>query len=195
MANDGYIWCSNCGELFTSNTCGNCGEARYAPAHMTAIARRKPSAPVAALFKDNALRGRILDYGCGRGSDVAYLNAHRIECSPVVEGFDPHFSPSMPQGKFDTILCTYVLNVIEDYEERRRVLHRIADALAPGGVAYVTVRRDLDETGRTSKGTWQGIIVVTAPAHVALHRSGAFITYKLSRHELRAAGALACKGA
>lgn len=159
--------------------------------HRTAIARTKLSAPAAALHTQGALRGRVLDYGCGRGADVRILrnNGHNIE------GYDPHFAPEEQQGKYDTILCTFVLNVIEDERERRLVLEHIAHLLAPMGRAYVTVRRDLDKTGRTSRGTWQGHIVLTAPAHVALHRAGAFITYELSRDELLQTSALAMNAA
>ena len=72
--------------------------------HKTAITRTKMSAPVKFLKGQGLLQGRTLDYGCGKGFDADVL-----QCSK----YDPHFSPELPKGKFDTIICNYVLNVIE----------------------------------------------------------------------------------
>lgn len=162
------------------------GGAQPNLSHRTAIDRRAVSAPALGLFTDGALRGRVLDYGCGKGADVRWLNMRRIEVSPVVEGYDPYWRPRSLVGKFDTILCTYVLNVIEDYTERVAVLNRMAELLAPSGQAYVTVRRDLDSTGRTRSGTWQGIIELHGPGLSVRAKRNAYETYALSSSDLYA---------
>ena len=82
-------------------------------AHKTAIARRGPSAPMKWLDAHGLIVGRTLDYGCGRGRDAETYG---------VERFDPHYAPAMPAGWFRTIVCNYVLNVIEAEAERARVL-------------------------------------------------------------------------
>jgi hypothetical protein len=47
----------------------------------TAISRTKPSKPIKLLIKSNQLYGHILDYGCGKGADVQYLNRiNGIKC-------------------------------------------------------------------------------------------------------------------
>ncbi len=136
--------------------------------HLTAIGRKKPSAPMSLLNNSGRLVGRVLDYGCGRGFDVKHFG---------IAGFDPHFSPDMPSGLFDTITCNYVLNVIECGEERFAVIKDIKSRLYPGGRAYITVRNDKSKlNGCTSKGTWQGLVVLDAPV---VCKGGSFITYEV----------------
>jgi 2-polyprenyl-3-methyl-5-hydroxy-6-metoxy-1,4-benzoquinol methylase len=131
--------------------------------HRTAISRIGLSAPARTLRELGLLKGRVLDYGCGRGGD-----ADRLDC----ERWDPWWWPAMPEGKFDTILCTYVLNVLPADEEED-ILEDIRDRLrAHGGKAYVTVRRDLFINTLT-----QREIELDLP--VACGRKGAFCTYLL----------------
>jgi hypothetical protein len=137
-------------------------------AHKTAIARKKPSAPSLRLDWKNRIVGRTLDYGSGRGFD-AYT--YGWEC------FDPHYSPDMPVGRFDTIVCNYVLNVIESKEERDRVVADIRSRLVEGGCAYISVRNDRKNlNGYTSIGTWQGLVVLDLPVE---HRCAGYVTYRL----------------
>lgn len=86
------------------------------------------------------LVGRVLDFGCGRGRDAAEFN---------LESYDPHWQPDMPTGKFDTITCIYVLNVVAP-ESMGDIIKRIKDRLVFGGKAYSSVRRDIktDHKGR-----------------------------------------------
>jgi len=119
-------------------------------AHRTAIRRKKLSKPATRLKGAGLLIGRTLDYGCGRGDDAAELG-----CA----SYDPHYQPVMPEGKFDTIMCNYVLNVIESPEAIMSVLADIRDRLNEHGVAYISVRANKkDLKGLTSIGTWQGLV-------------------------------------
>ena len=82
----------------------------------------------------------------------------------------------MPSGKFATILCNYVLNVLPP-EEESSVLDDIRSKLTPGGVAYIAVRRDLKAEGTTSKGTYQRNVKLDLP--ILYERKGAFCIYVL----------------
>jgi hypothetical protein len=108
------------------------------------------------LKSNHLLVGRHLDYGCGRGDDADELGCER---------YDPHFSPVMPDGQFETITVNYVLNVIEEPEARMQVLRDVQSRLRPGsGRAYIAVRANKkDLKGLTSIGTWQGLITLDLP--------------------------------
>lgn len=110
--------------------------------HLTAIDRTNLSSPVRFLLDKNLLRSRILDFGCGLGNDVKLLHDRGVN----IIGYDPHYAPTYPDGKFDTIVCCYVLNVLMP-EEQADVLMNVAHLLKPGGKAYYAVRRDLQREG------------------------------------------------
>jgi len=88
------------------------------------------------------IQGRVLDFGCGLGTDVNFLRENSVD----VVGYDPYYAPAYPIGKFDTILCHYVLNVLL-LEEQAHVLMAISELLKPTGKAYFTVRRDIKKSG------------------------------------------------
>ncbi|MHA2069409.1 MAG: methyltransferase domain-containing protein, partial [Candidatus Thorarchaeota archaeon] len=56
---------------------------------LTAVRRNKPSAPLKFLLKHGLIKGRILDYGCGRGDDCKHL----YTTHDYVVGYDPYFQP------------------------------------------------------------------------------------------------------
>lgn len=111
-------------------------------AHLTVKERKNPSFPTIHLYQNQLLQGRILDFGCGLGKDVDFLQQQGFE----VVGYDNHYCPQYPTGKFDTILCNYVLNVLLP-EEQTLVLMQIAELLKPTGKAFFAVRRDLKKSG------------------------------------------------
>lgn len=115
-------------------------------AHLTAITRSKISVPMRYLTKLNLIKGNALDYGCGKGFDAESLG---------LDKYDPYFFPEKPSKKYDTIVCNYVLNVIEGGEKRMDVAFAIYDLLEEGGKAYITVRRDVKKEGLTKRGTYQ----------------------------------------
>jgi diadenosine tetraphosphate (Ap4A) HIT family hydrolase len=110
--------------------------------HLTAKEREFLSFPARQLLQKNLLKGKVLDFGCGFGKDVEILSIKGID----IKGYDKFHAPDYPTGKFDTILCIYVLNVLLP-EEQAMVLMEVSELLKPGGKAYFTVRRDLKYEG------------------------------------------------
>lgn len=134
--------------------------------HKTAISRTKPSRPTKLLFAAGLLRGRVLDYGCGKGFDVIYYD---------LEGYDPHYRPHLPEGKFDTIICNYVLNVVTEVEGEKIIEH-IKSLLTSDGKAYITVRRDNFLAGVNGKGLYQRMVQLN---YKSLINRGGFEMYEL----------------
>lgn len=110
--------------------------------HLTVKERQWPSYPTKQLWNLGLIQGRVLDFGCGLGTDVNFLQSNQVDAV----GYDPHYAPTYPTGKFDTILCHYVLNVLLG-EEQAHVLMAISELLKPTGRAYFTVRRDIQQSG------------------------------------------------
>jgi ATP adenylyltransferase len=110
--------------------------------HLTVKERSQASFPVRHLLRAGRIRGRLLDFGSGLGEDIVFLYQRGFD----VSGYDPHYAPDLPQGKFDTILCLYVLNVLLP-EEQAHVLMAVSELLAPTGRAYFAVRRDIQRDG------------------------------------------------
>lgn len=141
--------------------------------HLTAISRTALSAPMRKLRDKGLLLGRVLDYGCGRGQDADLLG---------IDKYDPHFFPTMPEGLYDVVTCNYVLNVIEDPGARADVVSKITSLLAPGGVAYLTVRRDVRGEVATSRGTWQSGNVLVEEGQ-SIWKNGNFETYVVKKRK------------
>jgi diadenosine tetraphosphate (Ap4A) HIT family hydrolase len=115
--------------------------------HLTAKERDSISFPARHLLKNNLLKGKVLDFGCGLGSDVNILKEKGVD----VVGYDKFYFPQLPNEKFDTIICLYVLNVLQK-EEQTEVLLKVSQLLKPAGTAYFAVRRDVKFEGfRTHK--------------------------------------------
>ena len=119
--------------------------------HLTAIGRNRRSAPAAQLEEAGLIQGTVLDYGCGRGKDVEFYDN--------AVGFDLYYcnNPEVLLKKYDTVICTYVANVL-DLGERKR-LYWMLRKLARGNI-YITVRRNIEEDGFTSKGTYQETVFI-----------------------------------
>jgi len=121
--------------------------------HLTAITRTKLSKPIKILRKKKLIVGDVLDYGCGKGFDADYYEFDK---------YDPHYSPQKPKGKYDTVLCHFVLNVLGINLESK-VLKKLKKYIKRGGDAYITVRRDLRKEGYTKKGTYQRKVYLALP--------------------------------
>ena len=93
--------------------------------HRTAIQRNQLSRPVLVALRDQLLDARktFFDYGCGRGQDLEYLQEMGLSAS----GWDPAHSPENPKVSADVVNLGYVINVIENPEERGQVLRKAFD--------------------------------------------------------------------
>ena len=145
--------------------------------HLTAISRKDLSLPVRWLKKQGLLQGRMLDYG--RGFDCDCLSC---------EGYDPYYRPIVPEGKFNTIFCVYVLNILPDPKEREDVLDSIGILLENDGKAYIAVRLGMKE-GWTSRKTYQGLVELDLPV---IKKCSTFRIHEMN--EITRLWALACKG-
>lgn len=86
----------------------------------TAIKRYNLSRPLRVALEDGIISQQtsVLDYGCGKGDDMRNLDARGVSCV----GWDPE---SYPDGRLcgaDVVNLGYVVNVIEDPNERAEIL-------------------------------------------------------------------------
>lgn len=90
--------------------------------HKTAIRRGDFSRPVKCLLRDGLIDKGVtfFDYGCGRGEDIELLTAEGITCG----GWDPAYQPDARRQEADIVNLGYVINVIENPEERAATLRR-----------------------------------------------------------------------
>ena len=129
------------------------------PRHKTAIRRYTASKPMSLALTDGVVRRgvSVLDYGCGRGADLRYLQSRRIKA----EGWDPHFRPEGRVAPADVVNLSYVLNVIEDPSERAQALTRAYQLAKRLLIVGVRIDRfDGEEFGDgliTANGTFQKI--------------------------------------
>ena len=86
----------------------------------TAISRTDYSRPIKVALADGLinLQTTVLDFGCGRGDDVRHLRLHGIRAS----GWDPAHMADGELAPAQVVNLGYVVNVIEDPEERARCL-------------------------------------------------------------------------
>jgi DNA phosphorothioation-associated putative methyltransferase len=109
--------------------------------HKTALHRVALSRPLATALGDGLIiKSRtIFDYGCGRGADIKLLDrrGHKIS------GWDPHFHPEGIRAKADIVNLGYVLNVIEDPDERRETLKEAFNLAQKLLIVAVRVDRSL----------------------------------------------------
>lgn len=136
-------------------------ESPTIPRHRTALARTAFSKPIRQALADLVITpdASILDYGCGRGSDVKRLQA----AGYTVVGWDPRHAPDAQLTPAQVVNLGYVVNVIERAVERRDALAS-AWSLAQR-VLIVTARMKFDALGQdltpfedgylTGRGTFQ----------------------------------------
>lgn len=88
--------------------------------HKAAIVRHQLSRPVrvaleAQLFTPETT---FFDYGCGHGGDVQRIAQQGYQS----QGWDPYYCPEASLVEADIVNLGYVINVIEDTQERREAL-------------------------------------------------------------------------
>jgi DNA phosphorothioation-associated putative methyltransferase len=125
------------------------------------MVRHALSQPIALLVQHGLIYPgvTVFDYGCGRGDDLRALAAAGVQAS----GWDPHFAPNEPLVSADIVNLGFVLNVIEDPEERL-VAFNEAWGLAKTALVVSTMiagqvstdeLRPLGDGFLTSRGTFQ----------------------------------------
>ncbi|MGF1615042.1 MAG: DNA phosphorothioation-associated putative methyltransferase, partial [Gammaproteobacteria bacterium] len=128
--------------------------------HLTALVRYSFSAPVQSLARYGFLDGRyaLFDYGCGRGDDVRGLTVNGLSAT----GWDPYYAPDNPLSAADIVNLGFVINVIEDFDERVDALTRawsLAERLLVVAVMLANQNEPRGQRFRdgvmTSRGTFQ----------------------------------------
>jgi len=116
----------------------------------TAIVRFRHSKPVMLALSHGIIDPSmsVFDYGCGRGEDVKYLKSVGIEAA----GWDPHYQPSIAPSSADVVNLGYVLNVIEDRQEREDTLRKSFDLARRVLVVAVRVDHGLEAAVEFSDG-------------------------------------------
>ncbi|MGB3654694.1 MAG: DNA phosphorothioation-associated putative methyltransferase [Rivularia sp. (in: cyanobacteria)] len=91
-------------------------EALAIERHRAAIYRTDLSRPIRLAIEFDIINTKttFFDYGCGHGSDVKKLAAMKVRSA----GWDPYYSPDAPLKPADVVNLGYILNVIEDTQER-----------------------------------------------------------------------------
>ena len=136
----------------------------------TAIVRYRASRPVMlALSHALITRGTsVFDYGCGRGDDLRYLQSVGFDAI----GWDPHFLPDTTIEPADFVNLGYVLNVIEDPDERRKTLQRAYDLARRILMVAVRVDRSLETAVQFSDG-----VLTQIGSFQKLYSQGEFTEY------------------
>ena len=150
---------------------------------LTAISTKhsKSAEMIAKLMTDDST---ILDYGCGTGRNMTYL-LEQGACSlcgtdipEQLKAQEAKHSELMEKGclimeniyfadsNFDLILCSHVLNVIEDDQIKIGVLTDIARMLKNGGKAVIEVRTAHDvESAKTKEAYKDGWLIKKGSAY------------------------------
>jgi len=149
------------GRLVRSSVVSTQNDEHKVDRHLTAITRYELSTPFKCLAKHGYLDGNhtIFDYGCGKGDDLRELEAHGLSAL----GWDPNFRPDADIVEADLVNIGFVINVIEDIDERIEALQKAA-ALAKSllvvsamvaGEATISRFRPYKDGILTSKNTFQ----------------------------------------
>lgn len=104
--------------------------------HRTAIHRHSLSRPIAQAIDDGLITtdDTVFDYGCGHGDDIRHLSLLGVKCA----GWDPNHSHAATLNPAAVVNIGYVINVIEDTNERVNAL-KTAWSLA-GKLVIVSAR-------------------------------------------------------
>ena len=134
-------------------------------ADRTAIRRSALSRPVALALDDGLIHQArsFFDYGCGRGDDL--LRLHKLGIP--VSGWDPAFFPDEERAASDIVSLGYVVNVIEDPDERVVVLTAAWELARK--VLIVSARLDWEATDTAVDFQGDGIVTAKRTFQKFLH--------------------------
>jgi len=122
--------------------------------HKTAIGRATLSRPMQLALASGLIDqpAKILDYGCGRGDDVRTLRTLGFDC----EGWDPAHRPNGNRRSSEIVNLGYVVNVIEDRNERIDTLRAAWDLTER--VLVVAARVDFQEGNEQFEDCGDGVL-------------------------------------
>ena len=122
--------------------------------HKTALGRTHLSRPIQLALASGLIHEDValLDYGCGRGDDIRILSGLGHDCL----GWDPAHRPDGDLSPSEVVNLGYVVNVIEDPQERVETL-RSAWRLA-SRVLIVAARVDFQAQPENSEELADGVI-------------------------------------
>lgn len=108
-----------------------------------------------AQFLSGLTKGRVLDYGCGFGTDADFFHW---------EAYDPYYRQVIPKGLFDSIVCIHVANVLTR-QSRLQLYSKIQSLLNDDGVAFIAVARNIPERGKEGiRKRIQNYVVLSLPS-------------------------------
>ena len=121
--------------------------------HRTAIARTDYSRPIRLALLDGVIGpdATVLDYGCGLGDDVRHLRLHGTDS----RGWDPVHLPDGSRSPAQVVNLGYVVNVIEDADERAKCLEcawACAERVLIVSARLASQTRDFTPVGRYADG-------------------------------------------
>ena len=107
----------------------------------TAIARKKMSVPYKNLLYKGAIyqSDKILDYGCGHGTDMIALNKDGYNILGY-DKYNPDFSEVQNLNEFNVIVSNYMFNVIENPIEHQEIVDAMRESKAQK--VLISVRAD-----------------------------------------------------
>lgn len=114
--------------------------------HKTAISRTRLSKPMSLFEEYGLLLGNVLDYGCGKGTDVEFLG---------IEGYDPFYFPELPRKLYDTVTMNYVINTITTHVNRMNAIREAWRYVDTGGMLIVVSRTYSEILKNAEKGNWK----------------------------------------
>lgn len=106
---------------------------------VTARTRDRLSSPMNHLFKHDYLKGKILDFGTGYGTDVRILRQLRFDIAGYDRYNKKYDKAELLKQHYDMVTCHYVFNVIATWEAFNDTLEKIA--LLSDNL-YISVRTD-----------------------------------------------------
>lgn len=119
-----------------------------------AIEHQQPSDAASWLVENKKVNGRVLDYGCGHGFDADHFGW---------SGYDPYYRQAKPDGKFDTIICNHVLNMLTR-SSRASALASIQLLLKENGIGWLVVPRNIPQTGKLgARKRIQNFVILSLP--------------------------------
>jgi DNA phosphorothioation-associated putative methyltransferase len=116
--------------------------------HRTALKRVELSRPIRLGIQDSLINSQttVLDYGCGLGDDVRHLRKQGVPSA----GWDPFYSPLGERSSSDVVNLGYVVNVIEDPNERARTLQDAWSYAKQILIVSARLTLDVDHEGEPS---------------------------------------------